>query len=262
MKVPGCAVSAESSATAAVLKDIVVDAPERLHRPELDRDEPLRDLMTYIRNSGAGGQTKAAPPGHADAEATDAAVAHGVKLGYAVIDDQMRQGEKLAERLRHIDGKSGAMPPVEVGTLIERALNVYKDMGALALATVEALVRNPVIQSGVARAWMGAPATTATTTSDVETNFRFELTSNRRTQVRLDIRPPGAKFMPLVHALHAANPSIPPLTGIRFQLDPATLAPAFHVEVADRQPAGTYSGVIVDSATNEPCGTLSVRILP
>jgi hypothetical protein len=239
-----------------------VDKPERLHRPELDRDEPVRDFMTYIRTSGLGEAKHAAPPPVDDTEPADATIAHGVKLGYAVIDDQIRQGEKLAARLRQIDGKPGAMPPIELGTLIERALNIYKDMGALALAAVETLVRNPLIQSSATRAWQGAAESAVAPPSDGNTRFGFELLSNRRTQVKLDIRPQGTAFMPLVHVLHAVNPSIPPLTSVRFHLDPGTLSPALQVDVPDSQPAGTYSGVVVDSATNEPCGTVSIRILP
>jgi hypothetical protein len=241
---------------------VVVDKPERLHRPELDRDEPLRDFMTYIRNHALAAEKTSGAPEQVDGESIDAAVAHGVKLGYTVIDDQIRQGEKLAARLRQISGKPGAMPPVEVGTLIERALNVYKDMGALALAAVETLMRSPLIQSGIARTWQASPDNAVATMPVGGANFRFELSSNRRTQVKLDIRPQGAASMPLVHSLHAATPSVPALTAVRFYLDPATSSPVLHVDVPDSQPAGIYSGVVVDSTTNEPCGTLLVRIIP
>ena len=69
--------------------------------------------------------------------------------------EQIKQGEKLAERLRQATSKPGAIPGVDVGTLIERALNVYKDMGSLAMAAMETLVRSPVLQSTVAKAWAG-----------------------------------------------------------------------------------------------------------
>ena len=242
-----------------------MDKPERLHRPDPARTEPIRDFMSYMRSAGLGAQPTT--PSHDaattvdDAPAADQAVAHGVKLGYAVIDEQIRQGEKLAERLRQVAGKPGAMPGVEVGTLIERALNVYKDMGALAVAAVETLVRSPMLQSGVARAWSGAQGTAAPAQAST-TAFGFELSSSRRTQVTLEIKPQAVTVMPVVHALHAANPALPPLAGVRFQFDPASAAPVLHVDVPDSQPAGTYMGVVVDSATEEPCGTLSVRVLP
>ncbi len=242
-----------------------MDKPERLHRPDPARTEPVRDFMSYMRTAGLAGQGKQTAPQapQADTPAADHAVAHGVRLGYAVIDEQIREGEKLAERLRQISGKPSAMPAAEVGTLIERALNVYKDMGALAVAAVETLVRNPVLQSAVTKAWPGTmPAETGAAPATGSGNFGLELTSTRRTQVKLEIRPQAVKVMPFVHALHAANPDLPPLTGVRFRFDPATAAPVLHIEVPDGHPAGSYMGVVVDSATEEPCGTLSVRVLP
>lgn len=244
-----------------------MDKPERHHRPDPSRTEPIRDFMSYVRTAGfaANGRSESATP-IAEVDAADPTVAHGVRLGYSVIDEQIRQGEKLAERLRHVSGRPGALPPVEVGTLIERALNVYKDMGALALAAVETLIRSPALQSAVSRAMPGGapadPAAPAQAQAADSCNFGFELTSSRRTQIKLDIRPNAVKVMPVVHALHATNPDLPPLAGVRFQIDPATATPVLHIDVADGQPAGNYMGVVLDSATDEPCGTLSVRVLP
>jgi len=248
-----------------------MDKPERLHRPDPARTEPVRDFMTYVRTAGIGNTPAAAgttpgtragksSPGQEDG--AESAIAHGVKLGYAVIDEQIRQGEKLADRLRQVAGKPDAMPAVEVGTLIERALNVYKDMGALAVAAVETLVRNPMLQSTLTRSVQGAAPRDAAPAPGGGGNFGFELTSNRRTQVRLDIRPKPGIFLPVVHALHASSPTLPPLTGVRFQFDSATAAPVLHIDIADTQPAGNYMGVVVDSASDEPCGTISVRVLP
>lgn len=246
-----------------------MDKPERHRRPDPSRTEPIRDFMSYVRTAGLNGATRPEPLGSdpnpgTGPDAADPTVAHGVRLGYSVIDEQIRQGEKLAERLRHVSGRPGALPPVDVGTLIERALNVYKDMGALALAAVETLVRSPALQSAISRAMPGDAAGVSTAAAQAADGcaFGFELTSGRRTQVKLDIRPGAVKVMPVVHALHAANPDLPPLTGVRFQFDPATAAPVLHIDVADTQPAGTYVGVVLDSATEEPCGTLSVRVLP
>ena len=217
--------------------------------------------MTYMRNAGSGGQTRSTPRENEAEGAIDETVAHGVNLGYAVIEDQIRQGERLAERLRQGEGKSGATPAVEIGVLIERALNVYKDMGALALAAAETLARNPVIQSALARAWQGPAAAENAAGPGGASQFGVELSSNRRVTVMLDIRPRSEKYTPLVHALHASDPASPPLTHVRFKVGP-TFAPVLHVEIDDSQPAETYSGVVVDAATNEPCGTLSVRVLP
>lgn len=239
-----------------------MDKVERLHRPDLDRDEPIRDMMTYIRNSGLGSRAEATPPEPGGNASGDDTVSHGVKLGYAVIEDQIRQGKLLAERLGRVDGKSAAMPPVELGMLIERTLNIYKDMGALCVAAVETLVRSPAVKAGVARVWPGTARTEAAPASSTGSEFGFELISSRHTHVTVDIRSRPANFLPHVHALHATNPAFPPITLARFKLNTATMAPTLVVEIPDTQPAATYTGVVVDASTNEPCGTLSIRILP
>ncbi len=239
-----------------------MDKVERHHRPDLERDAPIRDSMAYVRGAGFPGRAKSTPGGTTAADGADNTVAHGVKLGYDVIDDQIRQGQRWAERLRHRDDNASATPPAGIGTLIERALNIYKDMGTLTLDAVDTLTRSSGIRSGISRAWRGMGRPGPTTDSGTPWRFAFKLTAGRPTLVTSDIRLRSAHTLPLVHALHAANAAFPPLTGARFEVDPSTMAPILHVEVADAQPAATYYGVVVDSATNEPCGTLSVRILP
>jgi hypothetical protein len=100
---------------------------ERLHRQDPARDGPNREFSSYVRSQGIGGRPTSDDP-----------VAQGVKLGYSVLDEQMREGRRLAERLRG-GLRPGAAAAPEFGALIERALNIYRDMGALAFAAAEAL---------------------------------------------------------------------------------------------------------------------------
>ena len=84
-----------------------MDEAERLHRPELARDQPIRDFVSHFRQSGAGGTPRGKSATHSASGAVEDPVAHGVKLGYSVIEEQIRQGEKLAERLRPAQAASG-----------------------------------------------------------------------------------------------------------------------------------------------------------
>ena len=238
-----------------------MEKPERLHRPDPERDGPNRSAMSFMRDAGALGRGDA--KGHTNgSDSGEDVLAHGVKLGYSVIDDQIRRGERLAERLRHGATKSSSTPSTELSNLLERALNVYKDMGALALTAAEALARSPVVQTGLSRAWPGNGGSESARAMGPATRFAIELASSRKTHVVLDLRPTLGAAVPLVHALHAVNPAHPPLTSAHFALEPNASAPVLHIAVPDAQPAATYSGVVVDGSTNEPCGTLSVRILP
>lgn len=245
--------------------------PERLHRPDPERTGPIRHASTYLRDAPPGDAAQH-PAGTPDAvDAAESAVAHGVRLGYKVIEEQILHGRLLAQRLGKATGKLGTVGSGEAGVLIERVLHLYKDIGTLCVDTLETLARSPAIRAGIARAAQAAQpqqapqegAGSATgTESSLGSGFAIEVASARRTQVTLDLRLRPGRFAPRVHALHAADPSIAPLTGVSFDMDPAHPEPMLRIHVPEAQPPATYTGVVVDSASNEPRGTLSVRLLP
>jgi len=245
-----------------------MEATERLHRPEPERTGPVRHAATYLRDAPAA--DAAQQPGDAP-DAADSAVAHGVRLGYKVVEEQILHGRVLAQRLGKATSKLGAAGTGEVTVLIERFLHLYKDMGSLCVDAMESLARSSAIRSGLARAAQAAQSPPAardqasgasTPESSVGSGFAIEVASPRRTQVTLDLRLRPGRFVPKVHALHPSDPSIPSLTGVSFDIDPARPEPMLRIEVPDQQPAAMYTGVVVDSASNEPRGTLSVRLLP
>ena len=241
-----------------------MDKPERLHRPDPERDGPNRSALSFH-----AGRRDWRPRERERPHANGSDPRRG-RLG------AWRQARIFGDRRSDPPGRAtgGAPAPrrgkagrdrprAELGHLLERALNVYKDMGALALTAAEALARSPVLQSGLSRAWPGnggsePRAGVGRGVHDSQLNS-FPAA---RPMSTLDLRPTLGTAVPLVHALHAVNPAYPPLTGAHFTFEPNASAPVLHIAVPDAQPAATYSGVIVDGGTNQPCGTLSVRILP
>ena len=228
-----------------------------------------------------------------------------MRLGYQVIEEQILQGQKLAQRLgrkaaRAVGAGAGrgaaegaaaaaggaaddAANPArgdtangagDVGELLGRVVHLYKDLGALCVDAVEALARNPVLRAGVARLTPAATPTAAASAAAAAPpepegaargaggGFALDIRCSRRTQVTLDLRWRGGVGAPRVHALHAADPALPPLTDVRFTIDAAQPEPVLQLVIADEHPAATYTGVVVDGSTNEPRGTLSVRLLP
>ena len=226
-----------------------------------------------------------------------------MRLGYQVIEEQILQGQKLAQRLgrkaaRAVgagagrgaaegaasaaggaadDAAEGAANPArgdtangagDVGELLGRVAHLYKDLGALCVDAVEALARNLVLRAGVARLTpTAAPSAAAApepggAARGASGGFALDIRCSRRTQVTLDLRWRGGVGAPRVHALHAADPALPPLTDVRFTMDAAQPEPVLQLVIADEHPAATYTGVVVDGSTNEPRGTLSVRLLP
>jgi hypothetical protein len=262
---------------------------ERLHRTDAERTAPLRDASTYLRDPPSDDADPHAP------DSPESAVAHGVRQGYKVIEEQILQGKLLAQRLGKASGGlgglgglggfggAGATASAEVNGLVERVLGLYKDVGKLCVEAVETAARNPSLRSSFAGfpgfgGFSGSSGASGTASASPDaahpasrgaaaeptavTRFTVEVASRRRAQVTLDLNRTPAGFVPRVHALHAADPSIPALTAVSFEVDAVLGGPMLRVEVPDTQPPALYTGVVVDSASNEPRGSVTVRLQP
>src|SRR5205823_14082767 len=65
---------------------------ERIKRPKLERTEPIRSWSALLGVPGAGGGDGRAP-GSASLEGV---VSRSVELGYRVVEDYLRQGQRVA----------------------------------------------------------------------------------------------------------------------------------------------------------------------
>jgi hypothetical protein len=227
---------------------------ERLRRPEPKRTEPIRDFPGYLRDSRSLGDIgpegdRADEPGLI--EAADDALARGVQLGYRIIDEHILQGRRKAQELRAGEASAPGDSGKNVEVLVGRAVDLTKDLGALWLDAVQLLVKHAGRGNGSAEPGNAGLA--------AGLQVGVEIASSRPVMVKLQLPASTGLTVPRVHALHAADPASPPLTGISFRTGGGAGA-LLHVEVPDHQPAGLYSGVVVDQASNEPLGTLSIRI--
>jgi hypothetical protein len=239
-----------------------MEQQERIHRPDPERTEPIRDSAGYIFNATTGGSgPKLNPEPKKSAGAADD-VAYGVKLGYQVIEEQILEGQRLAQRLRQAANLKGVTNSEDISPLVGRVLHVYKELGAVCFEAVEALLRSPALRVALSRMWQDNAQSGPEHDSDSDTICAVEIASSRPIQVTLKLSRGPQTSLPLVHALHAHDASIPSLTKVRFTLEPANQLPMLHVNIPDTQPPATYTGVVVDGATNEPCGTLCIRLLP
>ncbi len=237
---------------------------ERLRRPEPQRTGPIRNATGYFRESHSWG-SEDHPAWREPTEVLDDMVTQGVNLGYRVIDEHLRQGRSAAAKLRSgIDDTGG--DGNDMDELLTRLQRIYKDVGSLCYDAFDVLARSPALlrwlagrdpdggQSGTSR---GASQATAPIGG---AGIAVEVSSTRRILVNLNLPPESEPYVPAVHALHAGDPNCPPLTAIAFRIDPASRVPILEVNVPDHQPPALYTGVVVDRTTNEPKGTLSVRV--
>jgi hypothetical protein len=188
-----------------------------------------------------------------------------VKLGYKVIEQYINQGQKVAEQI----SQSAQRGMTEPGTadVVQGIVRLYKDMADVWGNALDLMVRNPmfwswmqtVVQSGSIPPSAGNPGGTLNGTG---TAISVEIQSARPAEVTVNVPPSERPYTPMVHALHAADPLTAPLTAIEFRPSSISRVPIVVVKIPLKQQPGLYTGVVVDKDTNEPKGTLTVRVLP
>jgi hypothetical protein len=245
---------------------------ERLRRPDPARTEPIRDWSDLYRKSdprppepaadGAGGQARS------PVTSLEEAINHGVEAGYRVIGEHIRRGQSAAQQFNPHPANSVPRPDNsqirqdDIQKLLERIFQSFSD-----LVPFWVELFNTVATSGLSRvsaAMQRAPsdgkAADAGVNSAPPAAMEIEVMSARPARVSLDLHP-GTAQMPLAsHGLRAIDPAKPPLTDIEFVRGHIGQACCVKIRVAEDQPAGTYTGVVVDRNSGEPRGTLTVRI--
>jgi hypothetical protein len=221
---------------------------QRLRRPDPKRTAPKRQFSTMFRREG---ETAGAWTGPATGESDP--ISDAVRMGYSVIEDQIRQGKNTATKIW------GSAPGIGrgagLGTMTDianRLLRFSTDLASLHFDLMTAVMHSPQ-SKGFAQGV--AP------TQSAGSRVIIEIESTRRNRVTVDLWP-GANTSDLqVPALYSADASTEPLTEIT--LTPASEeSPArLNVSVPNTQPAGIYSGLILDSESGQANGTLSLTLL-
>jgi hypothetical protein len=214
-------------------------------------------------------------------ESVEQAIASMVQTGSDVIEEQIRAGQAAAERLRLGIANSPQLNS-DISTLMDNLLATTKDVGATWLEVVSIVVRaigaqpphgggngtphpphgsGPVTQRGTS----GSAETMSTITPGdddiVGVPPQIVVKGARVTSVSLNLHPIKPGFAPLALDLFAKGRRYS-LSSVKFTKSPNSNPPfsILTVTVPDDQAPGTYTGVVVDSTTNEAGGTLSVTV--
>jgi hypothetical protein len=228
---------------------------ERVKRPEPERTGPVRNWSTLF----GGADT-------ADAGSLGDAVSRSVELGYRVVDEYVRRGQKAAQRLSERPyGAEGVVR--DVGELTARMaqyaadfLGVWFQFVELAAAgsAARAAASSPNGDAGPAP---GPAPTPPTPEAAVERNrVRIEVASTQPAEVSLDLRPEAARMRLVVHALRSVDPAKPHLTDVVLESGHAEEPLSVRIRVPADHPPGVYNGLIVDEGTSRLVGTLTVRV--
>jgi len=225
---------------------------DRIRRPPLDRTEPIR-AWSALFGSGPGGSL-------------NDVVSRSVELGYRVIDEYIRQGQRVAERFN--DRSYG--PETVTGDIQElgaRMAQYASDFFGLWLDFMQVVMlggtlRETSAAEDGARARPAAPGNGAarrTPEAPAPTRVRIEIVSLRPAEVSLDLRPEAAGRPLVAQGLRAVDPAKPKLDDVALEAGPGGEL-LVRIRVPGDAPPGTYNGVVVDAETSRPLGTLSVRV--
>jgi hypothetical protein len=254
----------------------------RLKRPVLERQHPIRAWSTLF------GAPRTAPPASAgpDAERTidgsygappplgaSASLAGAVEAAYRVVNEHIRQGQSFAQGLSPGAGTSPAAAgvPADAQQLAQRVMQygwdfaglwfeMWTRMGGTATgwpSPVGPAAARPEAPAGPAP----APAPTSSAGSSVAAapmGVSISVVAQGRTAAAIELRP-GPSGPLLVQPLRGDGDEAP-LRDVTIESSGPDGAVRVEVVVPPQQPPGVYNGLVIDSATRRPRGTVSVQV--
>jgi hypothetical protein len=230
-----------------------VDSRDRITRPKPERTEPLRSWSALMGTSETGGNGGAA--------SLDGVVSRSVEVGYRVVDEYLRHGQRVAERLGDRSLTPGNMAQ-DFQELTGRMTRYASDLMDVWFQLIElASARRPGAPEATAPAAAPAPPPPAEPAAG-GTRVAVLMSSLQPTEVTVDVRPGALGPSLIVHALRAADADKPRLTEVGIEPAAADGTLRLRIRVPPDQPAGVYNGMIIDERTSRPVGTVSVRVGP
>lgn len=235
-------------------------ARKRVTRPKLERKAPVRRWATIFG---------VPPESQSDAPSTEGnPVSRGVDLGYRVIEEYIRQGQEVA-RAVWAPGASGDRSDPQ--RLTERMVQYASDLTSVWMELMQTVMGTAAVASNAPRPPradpgpfdIGGVSNGAPPPGPVEAPaISVALESRRRAEVTVDLRPGIGDGAFLVHDLRPSSGKGPRLSGVKVERAKPPAPVVVRVRVPDALPAGLYTGMVIDPATNLPQGTIAVQVHP
>ncbi len=234
---------------------------ERITRPPLERTAPVRNWSTLLGAParGDGGANPEAGPAGESRPGLGDVISRSVELGYRVVDEYVRQGQRAARIL----GQGGARPELWTGDARDLSQRMAQYASELVGAWFELLERGNRTPAAAPPASAPAVAPAAPVTGGAAvpgTRLRVAIESTRPAEIRVDLVPGAADADLLVHALRACDAWKPRIEDVAFRVDVPGEPPVLHVRIPAHHPPGTYEGLIIDAKTNRPAGVVRVSL--
>lgn len=246
----------------------------RLKRPTLERTGPVRNIGKAFSQHGdfATSDTRAQTSANDEESGIQDAVSEGVRLGYSVIEDQIRQAQGLAKKFSPGTANLG-MGGDEIRPLLSRMLRTYGDLTSVWLEVLNAAVGNAELldallgkskddQKPTSKDQSENRSTTDKPAMDFS-GISLSLIANCPVETKLDLFDSSGDASSLVvQDLRCRENGKPPLSNIVMQQANQSGSGHLTIKVPDEQPPGLYQGLILDSLTDSPVGALSVTVHP
>jgi hypothetical protein len=254
-------------------------------RPLTPRTSPNRSIGAERRGTNAA-DSRVPPPAEPASEPSGAAGAataatadphdganRTLNDAYRLVDEYLRQGQKMAENVWLPSGASGSSFDAGLGA----PGRFMRAMGDMTLAWVEVMQQfangaapareAPVGSAGAFKVNQAPAPATVPTPSVAAPNaaeHAAELTVRVQASGRVEV---SVQLGELSNAAHLAPTELRSFTGHVESIRDVSLivmpgaAPVLQIVVPDGQPAGTYNGLLLDAKSQKPRGTVSLSVL-
>jgi hypothetical protein len=197
----------------------------------------------------------------------------GIETAYRVIDEHLQEGRRAAQEQSHADaGLAGfaTAAPAAVGIaadsiqeIVTQGIRFYSSFAPLWVSLVKSIANSAALGDTVAAGRSTAPLAPAPIPRPAATMgapIVVEIASSRMTRITVDLAPSALVSHLAIGGLQALEPEKPPLKEISLTGDAGSNRAVVRIRVPENQPAGVYSGVIVERESGEPRGTITLRI--
>lgn len=237
---------------------------DRLRRQPPARGAPRRARLPEVQGEGPKAGPDAplarAPSAASGSAQPQRSVDQVVAAAYGVLDDNLDQGRRAAERFRAAAPPPSGPPP-NAKMVAGRLLHMTREMGVAWIDLVVAILREPEVRAVLERVTPhDRPRAETVDVPRGGVPVTHRVASRKPIEVTLSPLQGSGAVAPAIGGLHALDPAAPPIRAVQFSLR-AGGGLEMRIEVPDDQPAGAYFGTVVDGVSQQPMGTLAVRVV-
>jgi len=247
-------------------------AAKRAKRPKLERDRPNRSWSTLFGAASAKDQASPANgPGAANRPQDRDTLSDSVQLGYRVIEDYLKQSQKVAQTFAPSSSVGGPATgsPEEMQQMAQRVMQYGWDFAGLWMEMwtrmgntsgfrppMPGTNMDPTTGAVGAEPARHGPAPEASPRSAA---IFVSVESVLPTMTSVELLP-GQSADLVIHALRAEGHDATPIRDVSIERTNDDARLIVRVVVDADQPPGEYRAQIVEASSNLPRGTLSVRV--